>query len=945
MITAVVAPLNSPGFYEITLTDRNGCLVVVSRTLQSLKELSAKLSAANYLSSDVEPQFPQHANPEVLQLQSYLNNWLNYYTESQDVTDALTDFMEDTPGQSVVTQLQFNALKEKIARLTEMNRQYESALSAMVLKSSQLSDMVTMLQMKLGGSSSSSFDEDCPVRTDRFPSEASELRGNPVPTITLSSPSEEQREMSLQFPVATAEYAEASNLDDETPRPQSASGGGKPAFSQAEIRNNADMLWRAGQAEQQAQRFDSAVQEVLSFVQPHPSQITYRASVVALIKRQVRSVLRVNAFECSLHVLRCFLPDDPTRLTVILGRTRVAQWHKTLHDRLTVLAEQPELSRAACPVDDDFAVDGDDEFPLFDHVLSKVQVASEDANFKVDCVVDAIESSISCNRRGDICLLAFVEEFANLVGQDDLFKRLLQLIRAWWFYETATYAGASIRHYIPDSAMCIMVCAIFNQFHMRISSPLQALCLFLAEYSAYDGATQAITLQGIVPFKSATSSQPLLLDAQPSHLVSCEIIEKYWNLFNLSSASADSTGYENIIRSTSSDDYFQDDTNGLSIAAASAVVLSVDHDRSAPGGIEKINMKNLSSHNLHYFERQLFSVVHPFCHTNMVQEKLSSRRQMRLHKAFQIGASEMTVYLKQSTHNANNAKDILNYFPSVLARFDEVFAHNKTFLPTAAESVVDPRYYSNAEKLASSIMYCNLMLESVLSEPALLTLSTEILAVKGPLPVGEIGKLLAETTSIGSLSQKLKERFGGLKKFLERFPTAFVLSNDHPFNPSVLLRSSLSAEHRDLIDRGIFPHQLLQKTKKAAAPAKKKKSPGPDFNTSGNLISSSGSPSSNQGSPFLGVQAHKFMTSPSLTLTHAKYITNNNGVNGVNINKNPMNSPPAVQQHKLARISSFPNQFPPPNSGPQQQNQQQLQQQQQQQQQHNNSATLPVHHN
>lgn len=114
MITAVVAPLNSPGFYEITLTDRNGCLVVVSRTLQSLKELDEKLSATNYLPSDVEPQFPQNDNPEVLQLQTYLNSWLNYYTESQDVTDALTDFMEDSPGPSVVSQLQFNVLKEKV---------------------------------------------------------------------------------------------------------------------------------------------------------------------------------------------------------------------------------------------------------------------------------------------------------------------------------------------------------------------------------------------------------------------------------------------------------------------------------------------------------------------------------------------------------------------------------------------------------------------------------------------------------------------------------------------------------------------------------------------------------------------------------------------------------------------------------------------------------------
>ena len=542
-----------------------------------------------------------------------------------------------------------------------MNRQYESALSAMVLKSSQLSDMVTMLQMKLGGSSSSSFDEDCPVRTDRFPSEASEqLRGNPVPTITLSSPSEEQREMSLQFPVATSEYVEASNLDDETPRPQSASGGGKPAYSQAEIRNNADMLWRAGQAEQQAQRFDSAVQEVLSFVQPHPSQITYRASVVALIKRQVRSVLRVNAFECSLHVLRCFLPDDPTRLTVILGRTRVAQWHKTLHDRLTVLAEQPELSRAACPVDDDFAVDGDDEFPLFDHVLSKVQVASEDANFKVDCVVDAIESSISCNRRGDICLLAFVEEFANLVGQDDLFKRSLQLIRAWWFYETATYAGASIRHYIPDSAMCIMVCAIFNQFHMRISSPLQALCLFLAEYSAYDGATQAITLQGIVPYPEG--SQLGLMEPRESHLVSAAIMDKYWVLVNIQEATSTAQHFNQAQQIT--EELNEDLTRGA--------FLTKGHKSSYQSvypGVRSASQRAYAPGTAR-FERSGFNVANPFVNANMV-EKLVTRRLQKVQKAFVAGAAQCFAVFSCSNGDENAA--IRALFPVVCNRFGRGF--------------------------------------------------------------------------------------------------------------------------------------------------------------------------------------------------------------------------------------------------------------------------------
>ena len=128
--------------------------------------------------------------------------------------------------------------------------------------------------------------------------------------------------------------------------------------------------------------------------------------------------------------------------------------------------------------------------------------------------------------------------------------------------------------------------------------------------------------------------------------------------------------------------------------------------------------------------------------------------------------------------------------------------------------LLDKTFSRPTEVIWQNIRYCDIMLESVVTDTALLMLTVEILAIKGSLPVGEIGKILAEVTGIPNLSQKLKEKFGGLKKFLEHFQDKFVISNDHPFNPNVLLREALSAEHLELIDRGIFPHQLLAKSKR-----------------------------------------------------------------------------------------------------------------------------------
>jgi hypothetical protein len=61
---------------------------------------------------------------------------------------------------------------------------------------------------------------------------------------------------------------------------------------------------------------------------------------------------------------------------------------------------------------------------------------------------------------------------------------------------------------------------------------------------------------------------------------------------------------------------------------------------------------------------------------------------------------------------------------------------------------------------------------------------------------------------------RLKEKYGGLKKFLEGYPAIFVVSSDHPFNPNVLLRASLTPDQIELLEKGIFPHQLLMRAKK-----------------------------------------------------------------------------------------------------------------------------------
>ena len=74
--------------------------------------------------------------------------------------------------------------------------------------------------------------------------------------------------------------------------------------------------------------------------------------------------------------------------------------------------------------------------------------------------------------------------------------------------------------------------------------------------------------------------------------------------------------------------------------------------------------------------------------------------------------------------------------------------------------------------------------------------------------MGEIGKSLQDIAPTRNLPGKIKEKYGGLKKFLERYPEDVVICADHPFNPHVFLRKPLSSADLDLIGRGIIPPHL-----------------------------------------------------------------------------------------------------------------------------------------
>jgi len=350
------------------------------------------------------------------------------------------------------------------------------------------------------------------------------------------------------------------------------------------------------------------VDSVVTEIGPQDSQLKYQHSSVRYVKKLLRKALQCNIFETGLHGIRCFLPSDNLRLSVVLSGKLEPCWHTLARDGLLKACAPP-----SSPTSDN-GIPAPPPVTDSKHSIKRVECIKVGSELKVTCLCDTTQVEISLNARDDVCILAFFEEVDVLVGSDNLFKRSLMLIRSWWHHETLDAIDVSTRALLNDTAICIMVCAVFNQFHSRITTPLQALSIFLAEYSAYDGSAHVVTLQGIVPFHGPEGPQAHYIEPNKKHLLSPSIVEKYQQLFNLADV-------PKIKVATP--------TNQTGIASLpSPASVAADGQPAAPM----------------QFIREAFNVLHPFMPVNVVVTGTAEDRKLGLlPRAFTEGAKSLSL--------------------------------------------------------------------------------------------------------------------------------------------------------------------------------------------------------------------------------------------------------------------------------------------------------------
>ena len=591
---------------------------------------------------------------------------------------------------------------------------------------------------------------------------------------------------------------------------------------------------------------NAAAQKIIAMIQPHREQLAFRAGVVLLLAKQVRLSLGVTVIEEGPHAIMCFLPDHPISLAVVLWKGDMPNWHLKLGEQLSLLASNPEISNTST-IDDDSSLDiifpsewkrtssANVKYDVTNVSYPPATIHGESSNdMRVLCTANSIPVELYVGARCDMYMSYLLEYIADLVGKDNLFKRSLLLIKAWWLYETSSYIGCVIKHYLSDMEISLMICTIFNIFHLKLQHPIQALAYFLIEYSQINWETSIITLNGIVnidaeyiknysliPLVSIENTLSREDNLLPADFQS-RILDEYYSV-----APVPNAGTDNCAASSVSGSKYGESEDLDSISFASTIA-SVSTNTS--------NSKTLPKPKPMSFQLGSINILNPFSMENMASLKPNKKLAARISKAIVIGAKHfLPVITSASGGDAANAMDI--FYRRTLSRFGSGWrpdvwrnmVHINSFnllapsiweQPTSSWGLLgsDERgkvVKSSREKIYCDISYYNFIVTGVITNvSAIHQLVKQILFDKGPLPVGEIGKSLQELSSTASLSAIIKETFGGLKKVLEGLPDDFFIFTDHPFNPHVFLRKFLETEELAILSRGVIPSSFIGRLKK-----------------------------------------------------------------------------------------------------------------------------------
>jgi len=229
----------------------------------------------------------------------------------------------------------------------------------------------------------------------------------------------------------------------------------------------------------------SEVDRLILALVPTTSVIGVREAVTNYVKGVSLVTLRSLVFPTGIFCRDSFSAYGDMDLTVCLPHAQFRRWYVKINEALCTSSLLLETSAKQ----------------LIN--VENVQFVADELQI-VKATINSVSVDITANNLKALYHEAFLEKVDEFVGRDNLFKRSLLLLKAWFYFESPRFVAGTNRCFgdtqkgISSTALSVMLVHLFNVHGASIVHPLQSICAFLEYFSAVDWDTTAVAIDGLV---------------------------------------------------------------------------------------------------------------------------------------------------------------------------------------------------------------------------------------------------------------------------------------------------------------------------------------------------------------------------------------------------------------------------------------------------------------
>jgi hypothetical protein len=220
---------------------------------------------------------------------------------------------------------------------------------------------------------------------------------------------------------------------------------------------------------------------VILAVSPTNESVQNRYNVFLYVRELIAKTLGAQLFPIGSYVTRTYLPDGDVDATAFVPKLGDDSWFVKINEALCIAAFQgakiPDVS------------------------VSNVSFVNTEIKM-IRSMINGVSFDISTNQLPSLFADSLVERINDFVSNNNLFKRSLLLVKAWFNYESPrfTHGGGSLYNSrdskISSWVLTIMLIWTFNEKGKEIHFPLQALAHFLRVFSNFDWRNDVLTIAG-----------------------------------------------------------------------------------------------------------------------------------------------------------------------------------------------------------------------------------------------------------------------------------------------------------------------------------------------------------------------------------------------------------------------------------------------------------------